>query len=114
MTLALIEEDYGGQVARAVARTVKVVVPGVVGVPDDERSRAAAEKHRKIGRDGIVGRPIGGRNVGEIERPPGRNARREQRRVRGAGGIAHVVDVGAVDSHQRDALLDQIGARLAG
>ena len=43
-----------------------------------ERSWPTAEKHRKIRRDSIVGRAVGGRDVGEIKRTPVWNARREQ------------------------------------
>ena len=43
-----------------------------------ERSWPTAEKHWKIGRDSIVGRAVGGRDVGEIKRTPAWNARREQ------------------------------------
>ena len=43
-----------------------------------ERSWPTVEKHWKIGRDSIVGRAVGGRDVGEIKRTPAWNARREQ------------------------------------
>ena len=43
-----------------------------------EQPGFSAEEHRKIGRDGILGRVVGRRNVGQVEGTPVWNSRREQ------------------------------------
>ena len=40
-----------------------------------ERSWPTTEKHRKIGRDIVVGRAVGGRDVGKVKRTPTWKAR---------------------------------------
>ena len=70
-----------------------------------ERPWFMAEKHREIGRNSIVGRAVGRRNVGEIKRTPARNARREQPSFKGFRRDCLIRDLSASDNGERSRYL---------